>query len=292
MANNDIARRLACRVMPALVVLTLYVSAQAQVTVTHVANAGFLLEGGGKKVLIDALFDEGARGYPRIPKDTIKLLRAAEAPFDDVDLVLLTHTHMDHFGPRTLTRHMRANPHATLVCPPQAREALERHIQNHAGIAERIVTLNPEEGETIQGTYGGIDVQVLNLHHGRDTEPPITNLAFLLELGGMAVLHAGDTEALTPVFELYEFQDRRIDVALLPAWFVSYAHWAEVVNDYIRPTHIVAMHMPLPDAPGNYYGLHGSYDGRLEALKRLFPDATLMDSPGATRTFVPEKESN
>lgn len=285
MCAHDIGRRLVRRVTPALVVLAVCASAQAQVTVTHVANAGFLIEGGGQKVLIDALFDEGVRGYTRIPKDMIKQLRAAEAPFDSVNLVLLTHTHMDHFGPRTMTRHMRANPHATLICTPEARQALERHIKNHAGIAERIVALSPEEGETIQGTYGGINVQVLNLHHGRDVDPPITNLAFIIELGGMSVLHTGDTEALGPVFELYGFQDRSIDVALLPAWFVSYTHWGEVVNEYIRPTHIVAMHMPRPDAPGNYFGLHGSYEGRFDAIKSLFPDATVMDSPGATRTF-------
>ena len=291
MTGNGIARRVAWRSGFALVALMAWASAQAQVTVSYVSNAGFLLEGGGKKVLIDALYDEGIVGYPRIPLETKKLLRSAEPPFDAVDLVLITHEHADHFGPRTVTRHMRANPKATLICTPQVRDDLERHIKNYPGIAKRIVAVYPEEGETVKGTYGGIPVQVLNLHHGRNRPKPAENLGFIFELGSMTVLHVGDTEARSGVFEQYGFKDRHIDVALLPAWMVSYDHWASAVRDYIHPRHIVAMHMPLPDAPGNFFGLHGNYDVRANTIKQMFPEAALLETPGAKRTFAP-KDSN
>ncbi len=288
MTGNDIARRVARRLALALVALLIGASAHAQVKVTYVSNAGFLLEGGGKKVLIDALYDEGIIGYSRIPKDMKKLLRDADPPFDGVDLVLLTHHHADHFGPRTVTRHMRANPNATMICPPQVRDKLERHIKKYPGVAKRIVTHYPEEGKSVTGTYGGVEIEILNLHHGLNRPENTENLGFILKLGGMNVLHVGDTEARSRVFELYNFKERQIDVALLPAWLVSYDHWGLAVHEVIQPRHIVAMHMPLRDAPGNFFGLHGSYDVRKDTMKMMFPKAVLPETPGEELTFEPE----
>ncbi len=287
MIRIDIARRLFPRMVLTLVALSLAVAAQAQVTVTYVSNAGVLVEGGGKKVLIDALYDEGLIGYSVIPKEMKSKLRDAEPPFDGVDLVLLTHDHGDHFGPRTVTRHMRANPKATMVTTPQVKQKLERHIANHPGIAERIVTHYPDEREPVSGTYGGIELKIFNLHHGRNRREHTENLGFIFDLGGMSVLHVGDTEARSGVFEALSFKDFDVDVALLPAWFVSYDHWAVVVRDYIQPDHIVAIHMPLRDAPGNYFGLHGNYDVRAETIQQMFPDSSLMETPGETHTFQP-----
>lgn len=288
MTGNSIASRGVRRVFVALVALLACATAHAEVKVTYVANAGVMVEGGGKKVLIDALFDEGIKGYMRIPRDMRTLLRDAEPPFDDVDLVLVSHDHMDHFGPRTMTRHLRANPKATLVCTPQTRQSLERHIANHAGIAERIVAVYPEEGETFEGTYNGIELRVFNLHHGRNNNPPIENLGFAFDVGGMSVLHTGDTEAGSAVFELYEFKKRHFDVAILPVWLLTYTNWGQVVYEQIQPRHVVAVHMPLEDAPANYFGQHASYQGRKDALKDFFPDAVLLETPGDSRTFEAE----
>ncbi len=84
-----------------LVALTVLVASPlpAELEITYVANEGFLLAGGGKKVLIDALFDGGIAGYPTIPDELRPSLEQARPPFDGVDLVLATHFHGDHFGP-------------------------------------------------------------------------------------------------------------------------------------------------------------------------------------------------
>src|SRR5512147_2776523 len=55
-------------------------------SITYVANSGFLIWAGEKKVLVDALFDND-HGHPGAPT----LVRDGKAPFDDIDLVLATH---------------------------------------------------------------------------------------------------------------------------------------------------------------------------------------------------------
>ena len=64
-------------------------TAATGVEITYLANEGFLLAAGEKKVLIDALFP-GITNYPAVPEPIRSRLERAETPFDGVDLVLAT----------------------------------------------------------------------------------------------------------------------------------------------------------------------------------------------------------
>ncbi len=63
-------------------------------SITYVANFGFLIWAGEKKVLVDALFNK-SRGHPGLVGD-------GNAPFDDIDLVLVAHGDRDHFSARAV----------------------------------------------------------------------------------------------------------------------------------------------------------------------------------------------
>ncbi len=67
------------------------------VSVTYLANEGFLLAAGPLQVLIDGLFDDGIDGYPAVPEAIRQRLEAGSGPWAVIDLVLATHHHGDHF---------------------------------------------------------------------------------------------------------------------------------------------------------------------------------------------------
>jgi hypothetical protein len=93
------------------------------VNVTLTANEGVLLSAGDKKVLIDALFQE-YEGYPVAPARMQQALARGQAPFDGVNLILVTHRHGDHFHPGPVAAHLRANRGATLVTSQQVIDSL------------------------------------------------------------------------------------------------------------------------------------------------------------------------
>lgn len=261
-------------------------AAEAQLTVVYIANEGFLLEGAGRKVLIDALIDDGIRWYPQAP-DAMKLaLEQAQPPFDAVDLVLATHHHADHFGPRAVARHLTANSRARFVSTPQVIAKLRGMLAD--SVARRVEAVYPDEGARIHRRVRGIDLQVLNLHHGRGRNPPVQNLGFLLSIGGLKVLHIGDTEATKSDFAAYSLGAESIDVAFLPGWYLTTPVWIEVVRDEIRPAHIVVMHMAVPGAPATYFGRDGSYASRVEKIQGHFPTAIVFEDPGDSTTFALE----
>jgi L-ascorbate metabolism protein UlaG (beta-lactamase superfamily) len=95
-------------------------AAQPGPAVEYLANEGVLVTGGDIAVVIDGLFGEGLPEYPVVPPAIRDSLEAALGRFRDIDLVLVTHRHDDHFDPAAVARHMEANPEATLIAPGDA----------------------------------------------------------------------------------------------------------------------------------------------------------------------------
>ena len=133
--------------------------------ITYVANEGFLLQAGEKAVLIDALFGGKQLGFCEVPTaDTVAKLAAAEAPFDQVDLVLVTHQHVDHSDPALAIRFLSSNPEAMLGGPRQVVDRLGVE-PGHAAVSSRIKEVTPGRGSATELTVGGISVKVLRLPH-------------------------------------------------------------------------------------------------------------------------------
>ena len=93
--------------------------------VTFINNAGFLITVGDKKILIDALYHTG---NPRIdpPEEVIQRAVNADPPFDQIDLVIATHSHPDHFSADLVRSHLRNNPRAVFVSSPEAIRQIQQ----------------------------------------------------------------------------------------------------------------------------------------------------------------------
>jgi L-ascorbate metabolism protein UlaG (beta-lactamase superfamily) len=87
--------------------------------VTYVANEGFLIASGEDKVLIDALQSGGIEEYLAPSPSTLDELQRARGSFRGVDLVLVSHRHVDHFDPAVVARHVESNADARLISTSQ-----------------------------------------------------------------------------------------------------------------------------------------------------------------------------
>ncbi len=206
--------------------------------VTYIANAGFLIRAAGKKVLIDAPI-VGADVAP--PPETLDAITLARAPFDNVDLILITHRHSDHFDPASLIACLRSNPKAQLVAHAQAVD-LMRSIGGFASIESRIHEIKLEPGARERVSRNGITVDVLCLNHMHSLQ--VRNLAFAVELGGVRFLHMGDSLIDESEAHLngYPFEQAPIDIL-----FVNRIDRSEAtlhfIAEKIKPSQIVAMHV-------------------------------------------------
>ncbi|MFQ5526263.1 MAG: MBL fold metallo-hydrolase [Thermoanaerobaculia bacterium] len=253
------------------------------VTVTYLANEGFLLAAGDDRVLVDALFP-GIRHYARIEGETRARLLAARAPFDDIDVVLASHYHDDHFGPTEALAFLEASAASVLVSTPQALGRFQEVGGVGPSITERLHAVYPGEGSTETFESGPLSIEILNLHHGRKRRPPVQNLGFIIDLAGFRILHVGDTEADLGDFAPYELAARKIDLALLPGWFLAEPGWARVTRA-IAPGVMVAMHLADPEAPASWFGSAGSSAKRKQRIRESFPGVWIPETALESRTF-------
>ena len=213
------------------------------VDITLTANEGVLLAAGDRKVLIDALFQE-YDGYPVAPADMQQALARARAPFDGVDLVLVTHRHGDHFHPAQMAAHLRANRGATLVTSQQVIDSLQAGANFSPSHDGQVLSRTMRPGARRRETVNGISVEILGIPHGGERHRHVEHLGFIVDIGGRRVLHVGDTHISAETYAPFRLDTARIDVALVPAWAITDPESRVVIERHIRPRQVVGIHLP------------------------------------------------
>ena len=253
------------------------------VRITYVGNEGFLIEVAGRKVLIDALYRSGVPGYVAHPPERRRQLERADAPFDNVDVVLATHYHADHFDPMAVGSHLVNNRRAQFVSTNQAVLALEDEFPAWRHILPRVTASLPAEGTLDTLDLGGVQVTSLNLHHGRSR--PVENLGFVIEIDGWRFLHIGDTEATPDELASLGLGELDIDVFFVPYWFLAYSDWDGQIEPAVGSPTLVPMHIPPRDDPRGYLDDLGGFNGTIKFIRSKYPAAVVFETAMVTKTF-------
>lgn len=92
--------------------------------ITWIGQAGLLINANGLKIMVDPYLSDSVvkvnpKNYRRVPVN--------EALFDeDIDMIVITHNHLDHLDPETLPKMLKTSKQLTVLCPYNAfTEALK-----------------------------------------------------------------------------------------------------------------------------------------------------------------------
>jgi L-ascorbate metabolism protein UlaG (beta-lactamase superfamily) len=216
----------------------------ATLEVTYIANEGVLIAAGSTQVLIDGLHRQYRPSYPFLPEPYREQIETAQAPFDDIDVLLVSHVHLDHFHAESVARHLRHNAGAALISSEQVVKEIE-NLPEHASIRTRITTVTPPLKQKVTTIVGGVRVELLGIGHGSGRHATVQNLGHMVTLGRKKVLHIGDASTEdASIFDALNLDEEGIDVAFLPVWFLTGEEGAAIVRQHIKPKQIVAIHMP------------------------------------------------
>jgi L-ascorbate metabolism protein UlaG (beta-lactamase superfamily) len=215
-----------------------------EVQITFVGNEGVLVEAGRQSVLIDALFGDGAAAFTSAPRALIDAVETARPPFGDVAAALATHVHPDHFNPYSANRFLQHSPSSHLVSTEQAIALLEAKSPDFDTLVDRVHAVAPREGEVRAIEIGGVAVSAFGLSHGKVNYGDVQHLGLLVELEGASVLHLGDGVIAERSLRDAGVLERRIDVALVPFWYLTYPLGRRLMETALRPQRTFAVHIP------------------------------------------------
>jgi L-ascorbate metabolism protein UlaG (beta-lactamase superfamily) len=234
---------------------------------TYIANEGFLIAAGGKRVLVDPLFDVTFGRYLAPTPAQIDQLTRAQEPFANVDVLLVTHPHADHFNAKLVTAYLRSNPRCQLIAHTETVNQL-RKDEGFARIAGQVREARLEPGARERIAANGVVVDALCLLHMRPagvnlgTRPAPTSLAFIVDLGGARFLHMGDAtvELNTEQLKAFPFDAAPIDLLFL-AHFDRSQTAQRLIAETIKPRQVVAMHLPAKDLADEWKQTLAAYPG-------------------------------
>ena len=235
---------------------------QPTVEITYIANEGVLISSGGKQVLIDGLHREYQPDYAFLPPAERERIETAKAPFDEIDLILVSHQHLDHFHPESIGFHLQHNTKAQLVSSQQVVDEVEKNFKGYQAIKSRVTGATPPWKEKVAMKVAGIEFEILGLRHGTSRHATIQNLGHVIKLGGKKLLHIGDADTAVENFDRFNLDEEGIDIALIPFWFLLGTDGQTIVRDHIKPKQIIAVHI----SPADSEKITGQ-------IKQLFPNA-------------------
>jgi L-ascorbate metabolism protein UlaG (beta-lactamase superfamily) len=217
-------------------------------TVRYLGNEGVMISSGKRKVLIDALHREYRSDYAFPPPALLSSLETAVAPYDQIDLILVSHIHLDHFHPLSVGLCIKNNPGGTLVSSEQVTGQVEQTLGAGAAFRDRIKQVTPGWQQKVELNVAGIKLAVLGLRHSGEQMRAIQNLGHLLEIDGKRFLHVGDADMTVENFAAFKLSEVQIDVAFIPYWYLLSEAGRKLVREQFGAKQVIAVHIPPREA--------------------------------------------
>ncbi|MEG1473384.1 MAG: MBL fold metallo-hydrolase [Christensenella sp.] len=188
------------------------------------ANAGVLISYHGKKILVDALHNRYTEVFSAVPDDLLFSIAHGEGDFENIDLIVYTHDHPDHYSSEWTREFLKNHPRTKMLSP----------IDDFSG--ERFTVLSAAE-ETHE--YDGIKVKCVRLTHEGEQFREVVNYGFRFETDGFSFTVLGDSG---PVNIPGVFANA--DLALYNFPFITLTRGKKMVKE-LNPKRIAAYHLPF-----------------------------------------------
>lgn len=216
------------------------------IEVIYIANAGFLISSSGKKFLIDALFKEGFQQYLVLKKDsvTVKKIMNGEIPFNNINFIMFTHNHPDHFNLFLSENYLLNNPDVYLISSHDVSTDFQLYGNNFSKIANQLIIITPELKSSAKLMVNGVKMEIVRLSHGPGRR--VQNLGYIVNIGVRKFCHLGDCDLKDnlEVLKKIRLNDHDIDLGFIQYWDFLDAEKREIINKYINPEHIILIHIP------------------------------------------------
>lgn len=223
---------------------------------TYIANEAIMVENGDLKVLFDPLPLTGFGTYPDVMKTDVAAILNGQSPFDDIDLVFISHAHRDHFSAKALNLFMSAQTDTHVVAPSQALDLMKGDASWDEAFETRMTVLDMQYGEApMEIIHDDIKASAVRIPHAGWPIPQrakVQNMVYRVDLGdGVIVMHMGDADVNPNHYAPFRdhWNARQTDTNFPPYWFLLSETGKKISTNTVNAKNAIGIHVPIKTPP-------------------------------------------
>ena len=257
---------------------------EEELKVTYLANCGFLYETNNSKVLIDPFGTEYGSFFYLPSDETKEKIINGKIPFNNIDLLLITHIHGDHFNAKLTESFLLNNKKAKVICPSQVYRQMKDSCKSFAQIKSQIISPALSINESKKMNIKGISVTAIRMQHGANRSlvgvsyldytdyEKTENFGYVIYFDKKTVFHQGDG-----CLKLNEKALKNIDCSIDIA-HLSFFDWdstsLDILKKDVKAEKVIFMHGTKP-----------AKELESEQFKKIAPQLIFFKTELESRTF-------
>lgn len=211
-----------------------------------IVNSAVLIHCGEEKILVDGIFGKTAY-FSSLPADIKKACFGMGEKYRDIDYLLFTHRHEDHFYSGMVNAYVRNN-RVRIVAVPEKSSDPGSMMEDREGIACAqaggiLCEIEDRQETIVPGASGNVSLRAVRCRH---LDPAsfgnIRHYAFLIEGYGKKLLIAADADASEQNAEAFSSIKEPDAVLVTPLFFLNPA--GRAILRKMQPKQTLIYHLP------------------------------------------------
>lgn len=223
--------------------------------VKYLGNEALFIKVDDNKILFDPFFHDNIRIYQLVPDFLKSKITNGLAPFNNINVVFISHAHRDHFAVDEVVQYLLKYPQVKLVAPQQAIEKIIKQLtENKLTIdKQRLIGVKLAFGDQPwQMTLDELVIDAVRIPHaGWPSRAEVENIVFRVTLNGSStIMHMGDADPDDDHYLPYKsfWQKKVTDINFPPYWFLYSAEGRDILDNIIGAKSNIGVHVPM-DVP-------------------------------------------
>lgn len=207
-----------------------------KIKLTHVVNAGLLIEGNDTKILIDGIHNEKMPEWSTVDKALMDYIIYGKDKFKDIDYLLFTHRHGDHFNLEKTLEYIKNN---------KVKKLVAAKINNTYINSDKLEELNTDYYEVYIINSSDIIIRCIKTKHLSHEKFGIEHYVFIININNKNILYLGDAD-YTKLELINVLKSFDIDVIVAPFIITASTPGRNFVKK-IAPELLILNHLPCKE---------------------------------------------
>lgn len=216
---------------------------------THIANAGILIQTPDTRLLIDGIQQEGDFPFSKTPPEVLAQMfqKNGHTQFHDLDYLLFSHAHPDHFSPSLTARYLYQNDVSRILFPKDDSSGTKDLIDAIEKTRTPYWNFTMERGKIRQYRLSkSITATSLCTKHMPQIFAKALCNTLLITIADKNLLFLSDCSYMEK--ELFRiFSETKIDIVFINPYFYHDEAGRSILWELLCPNKIVIYHIPFAE---------------------------------------------